>query len=196
MEKIKQCISIELFKGYVRLSCADNVLTQDILTQKFRSIDWSKFNEHQMFVYITPGGRIATRACFSDLMNEFTLKGLTTPIQPEELLLLSGTTMICDLLGQVLFDEDDILLAHSPYYHRFPNDFADRGLIEILNVPSMKEGSVQVTLDVDLFEKEFQQCKEAGKAVKAILIVNPRNPDGGYFTLEEMKPAIEWAVKK
>ena len=139
---------------------------------------------------------MTTRKCFADLMNEFTLKGLQTPIKPEDLLLLSGTTMICDLLGQVLFDEDEILLAHSPYYHRFPNDFADRGLIEILNVPSMKEGSVEVTLDVDLFEKEFQQSKEAGKAVKAILIVNPRNPDGGYFTLQEMKPVIEWAVKK
>ncbi|KAE9546077.1 hypothetical protein FO519_010711, partial [Halicephalobus sp. NKZ332] len=103
-------------EGYVRLSCADNVLTQDLLIKKFRSIEWSRFDEHQMFVYITPGGRMATKKCFADLMNELTLKDLRNPIKPEDLLLLSGTTMICDLLGQVLFDEDEVLLAHSPYY--------------------------------------------------------------------------------
>ena len=38
--------------------------------------------------------------------------------------------------------------------------------------------------------------KLQGKTVRAVLIVNPRNPDAGYFTLDELKPLVDWAVKK
>uniref|UniRef100_A0A914Y346 Aminotransferase class I/classII domain-containing protein n=1 Tax=Panagrolaimus superbus TaxID=310955 RepID=A0A914Y346_9BILA len=102
--------------------------------------------------------------------------------------------MVCDLLGQVLFDEGDVLLINAPYYHRFPNDFSDRGLIEISEVSSIKDN--EIVICVDRFEAALQNAKKQGKTVRAILIVNPRNPDAGYFTLEELKPLIDWAVKK
>jgi aspartate/methionine/tyrosine aminotransferase len=31
--------------------------------------------------------------------------------------------------------------------------------------------------------------------VKAIIITNPQNPEGGYFTLDEIRPIVEWALK-
>lgn len=37
--------------------------------------------------------------------------------------------------------------------------------------------------------------KAKGK-VRAILIVNPQNPDGCYFTLNQLKPIIDWALNK
>uniref|UniRef100_A0A7E4VU61 Aminotran_1_2 domain-containing protein n=1 Tax=Panagrellus redivivus TaxID=6233 RepID=A0A7E4VU61_PANRE len=184
--------------GYVRLSCADNVLTRDIVLQKFRSIDWSNFYDDQLLFYTRPGGLLETRQIFADLITEFTLGGhnLKNPINPDHLAVVSGTTMILDLLGQVLFDEDDVLIAHSPFYHRFWNDFSDRGLVDIRDVPTFRPGSTDVVLDLQLYKDVYHKAVGEGRKVKAILLVNPSNPDGGYFGLDEIKPIVDWAVKE
>uniref|UniRef100_A0A914Y083 Aminotransferase class I/classII domain-containing protein n=1 Tax=Panagrolaimus superbus TaxID=310955 RepID=A0A914Y083_9BILA len=177
-------------QGYIRLSCADNHLCKDILLEKFRSINWLNFNDEEIVKYTVPGGQYSTRKVFADLMNEFMLSDIRYPIKPEEILVISGATMICDLLSHVLFDEGEIMLAHSPFYHRFLNDFIDRGLIDIVSIPTMFEDSIKAELKVELYEKAFQKAVSEGKTVRAILIVNPRNPDGGYWSLTELKPII------
>ena len=130
----------------------------DLLVDKFNSIDWTKFNHTELNFYTTPGGTPETKQIFADLINEFCVPNLRFPILPSQLLTIAGTTMVCDLLGQILFDEGDVLLINSPYYHRFPNDFSDRGLIEISEVSSMKDG--QIILDVARFEEAFQNAQK------------------------------------
>ena len=86
------------------------------------------------------------------------LEGIQRPVKPEEVLVISGTTMVCDLLSHVLLDEDSVLLAHSPLYHRFLNDFGDRGLIELVPVPTVMEGATEAVLNVDLFKSAHQKA--------------------------------------
>ena len=128
----------------------------DILVDKFNSIDWNKFNHTELNFYTTPGGAPETKKVFCDLINEFCVPNLLRPIAPGQLLTIAGTTMVCDLLGQVLFDEGDVMLINSPYYHRFPNDFSDRGLIEISEVSSIKNG--EIVICVDRFEAALQNA--------------------------------------
>uniref|UniRef100_A0AC34GVA0 Aminotransferase class I/classII domain-containing protein n=1 Tax=Panagrolaimus sp. ES5 TaxID=591445 RepID=A0AC34GVA0_9BILA len=129
-------------------------------------------------------------------MNEIMCSDIKNPIKAEKILVISGATMICDLLSHVLFDEGGILFAHSPFYHRFLNDFIDRGLIDIVSIPTMFEGSNKAERKVELYQQAFQKAISKRKSVNAILIVNPRNPDGGYWLLSELKHVIDWAVKE
>uniref|UniRef100_A0A7E4VWX0 Aminotran_1_2 domain-containing protein n=1 Tax=Panagrellus redivivus TaxID=6233 RepID=A0A7E4VWX0_PANRE len=181
-------------EGHLDFSSADNILSLDLVVEKFNSIDWNKFDRTELNFYTTPGGTPETKRVFADLINEFTTPGLKNPVQPGQLLTIAGTTMVCDLLGQILFDEGDVMLTHSPFYHRFPNDFSDRGLIEIGEVSTITSKGFE--LKVERFEDAYQAARLRGKNVRAILLVNPRNPDAGYFTLDELKPIVDWAVKE
>jgi len=45
-------------KGYIRLSCADNSLSSDLIFEKFRSINWQKFEENKLLHYPREGGEL------------------------------------------------------------------------------------------------------------------------------------------
>lgn len=47
-----------------------------------------------------------------------------------QIVLLPGVTTCIDLLGQILFDPGEVLLAPEPYYYRFANDFGEQGLVD------------------------------------------------------------------
>lgn len=98
-------------------------------------------------------------------------------------------------MGSVLFDEDDILLVPSPHYFFFHNDFGVRNMAKVAGVPIYDSKNPVPKLVVDRFEKKFNELKKSGRKVKALLLTNPNNPDGHYFTLDELKPIIEWAIR-
>uniref|UniRef100_A0A914N610 Aminotransferase class I/classII domain-containing protein n=1 Tax=Meloidogyne incognita TaxID=6306 RepID=A0A914N610_MELIC len=100
--------------------------------------------------------------------------------------------MASDILSQVLFNSGDSVLTPAPYYYRFVNDFGERGLVNVEIVQTLTENGLFI-LSVERFEEAFLKAK--GK-VRAILIVNPQNPDGCYFTLNQLKPIIDWALNK
>jgi aspartate/methionine/tyrosine aminotransferase len=118
-------------------------------------------------------------------------------------------TTCADLLGQILFDPGEILIVPAPYYYRFVNDFGERGLVEIVTVPALSADQKQTMLKVEDFEAVYQKAiKEVcyppfllnvsfqRKKVRAITLVNPQNPEGCYFSLDEMRPIIQWALEK
>ncbi|CAK5023309.1 unnamed protein product [Meloidogyne enterolobii] len=100
--------------------------------------------------------------------------------------------MASDILSQILFNSGDSVLTPAPFYYRFVNDFGERGLVNVEIVQTLNENGVLI-LSVERFEEAFLKAK--GK-VSAILIVNPQNPDGCYFTLDQLKPIIDWALNK
>lgn len=87
------------------------------------------------------------------------------------------------------------MITPAPYYYRYPNDFADRGLIHIIGVPTIFGESTTPTLNVEVFEEKLQETQKQGINVKALLLINPTNPEGIYYTRKELKPIVEWAVK-
>ena len=129
-------------------------------------------------------------------MNTHCAPNLSKKVDKDSIVLVPGVTAASDLLSQTLFDEGEVLLTFAPYYYRFPNDYGDRGLIEVESVDCYFPDTGKFELRVELLEEKFQELKKKGKTVRALLIVNPRNPDGGYFGESELKPVIDWAIKK
>nr|CAD2185144.1 unnamed protein product [Meloidogyne enterolobii] len=177
--------------GYIRLSCADNSLSSDLIFEKFRSINWQKFEENKLLHYPREGGELSTLTSAANFINKFCRKELS-PLSPEELIIISGVTMASDILSQILFNSGDSVLTPAPFYYRFVNDFGERGLVNVEIVQTLTENGL-LDLSVERFEEAFLKAK--GK-VSAILIVNPQNPDGCYFTLNQLKPIIDWALNK
>uniref|UniRef100_A0AC34FG89 Aminotransferase class I/classII domain-containing protein n=1 Tax=Panagrolaimus sp. ES5 TaxID=591445 RepID=A0AC34FG89_9BILA len=141
-------------------------------------------------------GEPSTREAVASFINAFCAPNLKIPINKDQLVLVPGVTYTSDLLSHAIFDEGDSLITFAPLYYRFPNDFGDRGLIHVESIDGYNPATNTVELNVEKFEEKFQKLEAEGKPVKAILLVNPRNPDGGVFALEELKPIVEWAVKK
>lgn len=100
-----------------------------------------------------------------------------------------------DLLSQILFDSDDVILVPAPFYYRFANDFGERGLVKIGVVPALSECGTRTELKVERFQLAYEKYQNVSAKVRAITLVNPQNPEGGYFSLNEIRPIIEWAVR-
>lgn len=167
-----------------------------MIIKKFTPEIFSSFDISELNFYPRPGGEPSTRESVATFINKFCVPGLHRKVEKDDLVLVPGVTAASDLLSQSIFDVGDILLTSAPFYYRFPNDFGDRGLVHVESVHAYDTETNSLKLSVEKFEEKFQQLRNQGKSVKAVLLVNPRNPDGGIFTLEEVKPIVEWAVKK
>lgn len=88
-----------------------------------------------------------------------------------------------------------MLLVPAPFYFRFANDFGERGLVKIGVVPSLSQCGTRRELKLEAFERVYEESQKHGTKVRAITIVNPQNPEGDYFSLDEIQPIIEWAVR-
>ncbi|KAI6236801.1 ACC synthase-like protein [Aphelenchoides besseyi] len=198
-------------KGYIKLSSADNILCQEIVEKKFREIDWSKFDTNPLFFYPRSCGEIRHVLCWkvvrnkrndfstlqtmANFINKFCRPSLK-PINWEELLLVPGVTTCADLLSQVLFDVGEVLLICAPYYYRFANDFGERGLVDIRIVAALSDDGKRTELKVERFEEAYQKAVQNGQKVRALTLVNPQNPEGDYFSIDELRPIIKWALEK
>uniref|UniRef100_A0A7E4VZA2 Aminotran_1_2 domain-containing protein n=1 Tax=Panagrellus redivivus TaxID=6233 RepID=A0A7E4VZA2_PANRE len=183
--------------GFIKLSSADNLLTVDLLNDKFGPKAMEGFDFKSLLpVYPRPSGSPETLASVATFVNTFCAPGLKDPIKPSDLTLVSGVTASSDLIANAICDEGDIILTMAPFYYRFTNDYGDRSLAKVKLIDAFISAEKPFEVSVDKFEAKFAEMTQKGLPVKAILIVNPRNPDGGVATLAELKPIIDWAIKK
>ncbi|KAI1712282.1 aminotransferase class I and II domain-containing protein [Ditylenchus destructor] len=175
--------------GYIKLSSADNLLCSDLVNGKYKSIEWQRFNVQELLTYPRSGGEPATLESLVKFINKFCRHGLA-PIKADELVLVPGVTTGSDVLSQILFEPEDSVLVPGPNYYRFTNDLGDRGLVNVQVVPALF-GQSELRLE------EFQKAYDtAPTPVRALMITNPQNPEGRFFTLDELRPIVKWAISK
>ena len=172
------------------------MLPRHLINSKLSDSTFSSFDRNELTFYPRPGGEPATREAVANCINNHCAPNLSKKVDKDSIVLVPGVTAASDLLSQSLFDEDEVLLLFAPYYFRFPNDYGDRGLIDVESVDIYFPETGKFELRVELLEEKLQELKKKGKTVKALLLVNPRNPDGGYFGESELKPVLDWAIKK
>uniref|UniRef100_A0A1I7ZJX6 Aminotran_1_2 domain-containing protein n=1 Tax=Steinernema glaseri TaxID=37863 RepID=A0A1I7ZJX6_9BILA len=181
-------------QGFIKLSSADNKLCREIYSEKWDSIDFGKFNQEKLMGYPRLPGEKETQATVAGFIYRFIRKDLP-PINPDHIVLTSGVTSAFDALAHVLLNPGEVIFAPAPYYYRFPNDFGDRSLASVEAIDCINEESGTVELDVNRFQSAYERLLETGRRAKVVIITNPRNPDGGYHSLEEIKPIAEWAFR-
>ncbi|KAE9547036.1 hypothetical protein FO519_009752 [Halicephalobus sp. NKZ332] len=182
--------------GYIRFSSAFNLLPTDIMNSKLSDSIFSSFDRKELNVVFHNKSESSTRQAVADFVNLHCAPKLSKAIEKDSIVLVPGVTMASDILSHVIFDEEEVALTFAPYYYRFPNDYGDRGLVEVEPVDVYFPDSGKLELRIDVLEEKLEELKKKGKTVKALLVANPRNPDGGYFGESELKPVIDWAIKR
>ena len=69
--------------GCIKLSMADNYLSHDLIEEKFRSLDWGKFETESLLTYPRIGGEISTLECIASFVNDYCRRELE-PITADE----------------------------------------------------------------------------------------------------------------
>ncbi|KAI6189651.1 ACC synthase-like protein [Aphelenchoides bicaudatus] len=182
-------------EGIIKLSSAGYILCEDLVRERFGKIDWSKFDAQNLFIYPRRGGEVDTLKSMADFINHF-CRSSESPLTWEEIILIPGVTTCADLLGQILFDPGEVLLVPAPYYYRFANDFGERGLVEIFTISALSDDQTKTELKVEKFEQAYQKAIKQGLKVRAITLVNPQNPEGCFFSIDEIKPVVQWALER
>lgn len=103
----------------------------------------------------------------------------STPVEAGDILATNGVTALDDVLGFVLADPGDGILASRPIYGRFRLDFGNRsGLNMVYADTDPLEGFGPGA--VEKYEVALKEAEANGVKVRALLLVNPHNPLGMY----------------
>ncbi|VDM29152.1 unnamed protein product [Toxocara canis] len=85
-------------------------------------------------------------------------------------------------------------MCGAPYYGRIINDFTERGGANVISVPF--RDPYKPNMEVENFQKVYEEHTAKGEAIKALIMVNPQNPHGNIFTKEEIIALGDWASER
>lgn len=171
--------------GKINFGTAENhLMDAEILAMVNRPTPFSAEHLHYGELHGTP----SFRAAIADLLEE-DLK--ISAVNPDNIVVASGSSAILESIAMALFEDGDGLIVPAPFYTGFTHDFSTRFNVKLL--PYGLSANNNYALDVDGLETAVFQAKEAGIAVKAILICSPNNPLGITYTDETLEQIVQLA---
>lgn len=111
----------------------------------------------------------------------------TGVIDPDQIIVTSGTSPAMFLLFSVLIEEGDEVILSDPHYACYPNFITYMGGLPV-TVPVHAEEGFQ--LDTGAIEKKIS------KKSKAIIVNSPANPTGNHLSRERLKAIAELAEER
>ncbi|XP_067675515.1 1-aminocyclopropane-1-carboxylate synthase-like protein 1 isoform X2 [Haliotis asinina] len=112
-------------------------------------------------------------------------------IDPEELVVSSGTTSILETLAFAIAEHGDCILVPAPYYYRIANDFMERAGVECWPVPLLNQDKFH--LSADKLESAYNKAISEGHTVRGLLLINPHNPLGDIYTKQQLLDCLTFA---
>lgn len=111
-------------------------------------------------------------------------------ISKENIIVGSGCSLALEMLATMLGDEGDVFLVPAPFYSGFIDDFSERAKVEL--VPVYNEEN----LEIEEFEKAYNEEVAKGKNVVGILFSSPNNPTGKVYSENEIMNVVNFAMDK
>ncbi|XP_025097385.1 probable inactive 1-aminocyclopropane-1-carboxylate synthase-like protein 2 [Pomacea canaliculata] len=173
------------------MGLAENRLCQDITTEKLRSLDLSIEAESSLQYYPNLKGLPSFRRALASFIDRrFRPR---KKIDPEQLIVASGTTAILDTLALSLAEAGDYIMVPAPYYYRIRNDLEDRAGVHVLEVPLSSKAGFELT--VKSFEIVHALARRQGKKVRGMILINPNNPLGDVYSQSFLIECLHFAFK-
>jgi aspartate/methionine/tyrosine aminotransferase len=170
--------------GIINLSVSQNNLMHDLLIPKINtSLDLGA--EHLAYTEAHGIEELRTEFC-SFLQTHLGLNDLN----PENLIIQSGATPLCENLSFSLFDEGDYLLTPAPYFPGFDHTFTKRFGANIVKAPLSSQNNF--THDIESIIETYQSFEFKSK-LKAILITQPHNPTGEILSKAFLNQIVKFA---
>jgi len=137
---------------------------------------------HAALQYSTTEGDPALRGAVARRMNRI----LGTSVEPDQILITSGSQQGLDLSGKLFLDEGDAVLCESPTYLGAINAF--RGYEpRFVEVPTDEDGMII---------RELERCLAEHDLIKlAYVVPDFQNPTGRTWSLERRKAFLELVAR-
>lgn len=171
--------------GYVNLGTAQSKLVWDLpapVVTAPRSLKPSDL--HYGHLHDTESLRTAIAA----------LLGRTwrTPVDPEDLVVVSGATAALDVLATVLCDPGEVIVVPAPYYSALDIDLVGRSGARLVPVPMT--GADGFALDPAVLDRALDGLRREGTSVRAIVVTSPSNPQGQVHSVATLRALLRVAT--
>ncbi|CAF1038689.1 unnamed protein product [Didymodactylos carnosus] len=178
--------------GILNLAVAENVLCENILVEKLKSIQtWAPEYNY----YPNPCGEynLRTELC-KFFQNVFQLNRVE--LKPERMLITNGAAGAFSVYSYMLGDIGDVFLISSPYYTTIDHNVAVLTQNTVVRCPLLDQDKGLFRLTVDVYRQGYLSTIERGLKPKAIILVNPQNPLGDIYEEETLRSILEFACEK
>ena len=155
--------------GHLNFGTAENHLVDEFILSKINTpIEHFSENMH----YSQLHGIDLFKYTVTNFLNRYLH---TEDLKPENLIVQSGVSAVCEALSFALFDEGDYIIIPTPYYTGFDHDFKKRFKVNFLYADL--NPTDEFTHHIEAFKLAYESCPEKDK-IKAVLITDPHNPTG------------------
>jgi aspartate/methionine/tyrosine aminotransferase len=155
--------------GYVNLGTAESRLTWDLLAPRLTA---PRALRPQDVHYGHLHGTGDLRTLIAELLGP----AWRRPVDPDDLIVVSGATSALDIAATVLCDPGEVIVVPAPYYSAFEVDLAGRSGARL--VPAPMSGADGFALDPSIVDRMLAGLRRDGVAVRAVAVSSPANPHG------------------
>ncbi|MCU7726630.1 aminotransferase class I/II-fold pyridoxal phosphate-dependent enzyme [Actinoplanes sp. KI2] len=162
--------------GYVNVGTAENRLVWDMLGPRLcaaRAVTAADVR------YAPLHGTVALRSQVA----RFLARG-GAPIDPEDLVVVSGATAALDIIASVLCDPGEALAVPVPYYGALDTDLTGRSGARLVPVPPLAGAPLP---DAAAVVDTVRRARSAGTTVRALVLTSPHNPLGLIYRETELR---------
>ncbi|MEU9035843.1 aminotransferase class I/II-fold pyridoxal phosphate-dependent enzyme [Streptomyces sp. NPDC048352] len=155
--------------GYLNLGTAENRLLWDLLEDRLATLE--PLNEATAR-YAPLHGTDVLRERVAALLSGT----CRTPLDPQDLVVISGATGALDAIASVLCDPGEAIVVPAPYYGAFDTDLGGRSGARILPAPLGAADGFRLTAAA--VDRALVEARSRGITVRAVALSSPSNPIG------------------
>lgn len=168
--------------GYINLGTAENRLAWDLLAPRLAG-------PRRVSAADTRYAPLYGTAALREAIAGFLARCWHTPVDPENLVVVSGATAALDVIGTTLCDPGEAIVVPAPYYGAFDVDLAGRSGALLVRAPLRAAG--QFRLDADAVRHAIDGLNRDGMVVRAVAVTSPGNPVGHVYPAQTLRELIE-----
>lgn len=120
-------------------------------------------------------------------------------VEPSEILATNGVSALLDMVAYNVCDSGDGVMVPTPNYSMFEVDLKARAQATIIAVDQTEVPdafSARYKSDfIEVFEKAYRDAVKRGITVKAVLLSNPNNPVGKFYSEQTLTAIARFCGK-
>ncbi|KAB8337221.1 hypothetical protein FH972_021523 [Carpinus fangiana] len=117
-----------------------------------------------------------------------------SPVDPEDILVASGVTSLCEMLGFTIADPGDGVLFTRPIYQAFEPDFGLRAGVKPV-FTSFEGIDLFSTGCIAKYEDALRAAEAEGTKIRALMLCNPHNPLGACYPKQTIIAIMQFCQK-
>jgi aspartate/methionine/tyrosine aminotransferase len=149
--------------------------------------------------YTSSLGLPSVRGTVASFLEEYLFHNSVT-ISPSNLVLGAGCLAMLTSLSLLLFEPGDSILIPIPYYPAFPSDFLNYANVVVFPIDCHPYDSTDEnpfgSITMAALDKAYENAVAAGHPPKGVLLSNPNNPLGTFWTAGEIMLVVGWIKDK